>query len=144
MKRVAILTDILALFALIWVGIAALPLSTFWFKPELVVVQDALVKTSPKMGFTRTIKRPVLMKYSVIVRDAHLAVVCEGGSEVFEYSPDATLPPEFDLDWWTDGDCPTLPTGTYIVETCWIATERFWGLLPDRSACVASNTFRVR
>lgn len=143
MKRAALLTDFFALLVLAWMGIAALPLSSFWFKPELVVVQDAPVKTSPKMGFTREIKRPVLMRYSVIVRDVHLAVVCESPSPLIEYKPDATLPEDLDLDWWTDGDCPTLPTGTYIVETCWTATERFWGLLPDRSACVASNTFRV-
>lgn len=143
MKRTARLIDALSMLAVVWLGGIVLPLSTLWFDPQFVVVSDGPRSESPDIGFAREIKRPVKMRYSVIVRNADLQTVCESRSEVFWYKPEANLPENIDLDWWTAGDCPTLPVGLYIMETCWTATELLWGLLPDKTACLASNPFKV-
>ena len=145
-RRAGHATDIASVMLFLWAGLSLLPVDTFWFDPGPVIVQDAFEGDSPALGFTRDIKRDTTMRYSVVMRDANLAIVCEDRSETFTYRTDATFPADgVDLEWWAPGNmrCHRPPPGTYILETCWTATDRLFGLLWDRSICRESNVFEV-
>lgn len=145
MRKAVHTADIIAIFFIGWIGLSALPLSLFWFDPGPVVIQDAKEGESPKIGFSRDIKRNVVMQYSVVIRDANLAVYCEDRSAPIEYRSDSQLPEDLDLAWWAFGTeaCHRPPVGSYIVTTCWTATGRLLGLLRDKTVCVQSNVFKI-
>ncbi len=70
----------------------------------------------------REIKRPLHMEFSVRVqvrRGTGWVDDCAMSSGVIAYSPDAELPDPVTLDWWTWGECPTLPAGPARIVTTW-------------------------
>lgn len=138
--------DYISLVFVVWAIAAAIPLSWFWFSPGPLFISDSTTSHPPGISFTRKIHRPVLMKYQVTIRDIETkSVVCDPSSEPFTYRPDASVPDDANLVWWTGGDdrCWPQEPGTYIVETCWTATNLFWGIAPDKTACVTSNPFTI-
>ena len=138
--------DYLSLLFVIWLALAMVPLGWFWFEPGQVVISNSSVEQPPRVDFSRWIGRPVAMKYQVVIRDIERkSVVCDPASESFMYRPDAQLPENPDLVWWTGGDnrCWPREPGTYIAETCWTATHLFWGLIPDKTVCRTSNPFTI-
>lgn len=141
------LADGLSLVLVVWLLAAIIPLGWFWYVPGQVVVSNSSLEVPPRIQFERVIKRPVLMKYQVVVRDIERnEVVCDPASEPFTYSPTSKLPENADLVWWTGGDARCWPrvAGTYVMETCWTATHVVWGLVPDKTVCRTSNTFEIR
>lgn len=146
MRRFFRIVDLAAALGILWIAASAMPLTWFWYNPGPVIVSNAKVGESPKIGFTREIYRPVFMRYSVLVRNAQIAVVCEASSAGHGYDPNATLPDDIDLGWWAapNPDCATLKEpGSYFLDTCWKAPQRLFGLLADRAVCVRSNVFEV-
>lgn len=147
MKRFsARLMDYLSVVFVGWLAIAMIPLGWFWYEPGQVVISNSSIETPPRVDFTRVIRRPVIMKYQVIIRDIdRKEVVCDPASEPFTYSPTAQFPTSADLVWWTGGDdrCWPREPGTYTAETCWTATHLFWGLVPDKTVCRNSNPFTI-
>lgn len=143
MSRTLRLFDAFFAAVVAWGVCTMIPVEAFWFKPGALLVSDAPVGSVPKVGFDRDIKRNVVMSYSVSVRAVDtLETVCESTSEPFLYRARASLPESVDLEWWAPG-CGTLPAGEYFIATTWTATERWWGLLPDRSVTLDSNVFRI-
>ena len=59
---------------------------------------------------------------------AGLVQFCKATSAVFEYSPDAAPVGTVSLAWWTDGQCPVLPSEPAQIITTW--TPALPGLLP--------------
>lgn len=145
MRRAVRFFDFISVALIVYVLAAAIPLSAFWFVPGQTIVSDTPVGTSPRIAFTREIKRPVRMRYSVVVRHVpSLEVACEAGSGTFTYRPDATLPESITLAWWAPGDarCAGLQPGEYIMETCWTAPA-IWRVLPPKKVCRDSNVFEI-
>lgn len=147
-SRAAKVTDWTSWLLLVLAGMLylprAVPVEWLWFDPGPVIVEDAAFGEVPGVGFSREIKRPTRISYKVIIRNSRLQVACEAPeSGRFTYRPDAELPPDPDLSWWSDGHCAYLPVGAYIMETCWTAYDRALGLLPPKSVCVDSNVFHI-
>lgn len=79
----------------------------------------------------RTIKRPINMQFSVRVMQRGpngWIDTCAMTSGVIQYRPDAALPDPVTLDWWTWGECATLPAGQARIVTTWVPEPR--GLEP--------------
>ncbi len=70
----------------------------------------------------REIHQPLHMSFSVRVMSQGKrgwVETCAMSSGVIEYSPDNALPDPVTLDWWTWGECPTLPPGPARIITTW-------------------------
>lgn len=136
-----------ALFAvLIYAMLSMVPPTWFWFDPGTPYVADSTTEAAPEVGFGRSIKQDVLIRYGVTIRRAEgLTVVCDPQSSAFTYQKDATLPDHIDLVWWTGGDnrCWPREVGTYIMETCWTVVRPFWGVVPPKTVCRTSPPFRI-
>lgn len=144
--RIIRTVDLLSVLLLLWMAAAAIPLHWFWFDPGQVYVSDTTPDTPPAISFTREIKRPIKMRYQVVIREMNSRrVVCDADGGPFTYSPDADLPDDLDIVWWSGGDPTCWPqvAGTYIMETCWTAPNLFFGLVPAKTTCRDSNPFSV-
>ena len=123
-------------FVLTYVGGAVLPASTLWFDPGEVEFSDAIEGRSPALRYSRTIHRPTLIKYVVLVREVvpggFNLTVCEAPSGPFTYQPTSGPVIGKDLAWWAPSDprCRHLPAGTYQVETVWTIVQPLGDLLP--------------
>ena len=127
---------------LAWLAVVSLWPGSWWFDVRRVVVFDAPAGVEILMEVDRVIHREFIADWSAVVRrweDGGWTVACAGRGKS-NYRPDAVLPDPLTLSWWTDGACPTLPTGRYFVSTIW--TIRGGGL-PDKVVQVASNVFTV-
>lgn len=133
---------------IVWAALAITPLSWWGFVPHSVYVADTTTTEPAKVGFDREIWRPIRMNYSVTVRRvAGYQVACEAVSGVKTYHPQSTVPDDIDLVWWApqDSRCGTLyPPGSYVVNTCWTASDLLFGFLPAKTSCVRSNVFQVK
>ena len=70
----------------------------------------------------RTIKQPIYMGFTVrVLADGREGWVehCAMSSGTILYQPGRVLPDTVDLDWWTWGQCKTLPEGRALIETTW-------------------------
>jgi len=146
MRNVVRFIDFASIALVAWIFMVLIPLQWFWFDPGEVVISNTTVAAPPKVSFTRTIQRRVLMTYQVVVRDIEKnRVICDPSSEAFSYSPTAQMPDDADLVWWTGGDdrCWPQEPGTYVAETCWTAVSLFFGMVPDKTVCRLSNPFTV-
>lgn len=144
--RVLRTVDLLAVLVILWAGAVVMPLSWLWYAPGEVRISDSTTDAPPVVDFARVIKRPVQIRYQVVIREMHeRRVVCDPGFGPFTYRPDAALPDAPDLIWWTGGDprCWPRAPGTYIAETCWHSGRLLWGLIPGKSVCRESNPFSV-
>lgn len=123
----------LPLMGLIYLAGAAVPLSTFWYEPGIVVISDTVEGIPPKVEFWRHIKRPTMISFTVAVRrNDDAAPVCEGYGPAKLYRPAMGVLPQRDLEWWVGNDsCNNLPSGSYWAQTCWTAPTPLRALLPE-------------
>lgn len=116
----------------------------FWMSVERVLVFDGAADAEIIMDVDREIHRSFLADWSVVVRkyrDGAWVVDCTARG-TSDYRPEAALPNPLTLDWWTDGACPSLPPGRYMISTIWTVQGRHG--LPDKVIQSVSNTFLVR
>lgn len=71
----------------------------------------------------RQILHPIHMGFNVRIQSLgekgwHETCAMQAGPIL--YQPDAALPEPVTLDWWTWGECPTLPEGKARIVTTWI------------------------
>ena len=138
--------DIASILLTCWLLAALVPAQWFGFWPGSLFIADATPDRAPAILFTRSINRSVRMEYQVVIRELNeRRVVCDPQNGPFTYRPDATLPRDVDLVWWTGGDdrCWPQEPGTYIAETCWTVVRPFYGLVPPKTMCIESNPFTV-
>jgi hypothetical protein len=147
----------LAVLAIPYLVGAMLPAELLWYNPGLVHFQDAKQGTAPVLEFTRNIKRESSISYSVVVRNADGAVVCEGRGGPFTYKIVNGPLIGKDLVWWAAGDgrCGRIPVGSYWSETCWkvetplaallpeLLKTPFGWLLPPKRICRTSDVFNI-
>lgn len=120
----------------------AIPAS-FWLDVGQIKVYDSKAGEPIRMEVSREIHRPFSGEWSVLVRKKrgeHWIVVCPGYGMV-NYRPDAELPDPLTLEWWTDGACPALAAGTYLLTTSWVLYPAY---LPRKMVQITSNEFTVR
>jgi hypothetical protein len=126
-----------------WATMGLWPTS-WWLEVRSVYVGDAEAGEPVPMIVDRTIHRPFLGEWSVVVRK-----VSGGASETVctakgttNYRPDSTLPDPLLLSWWAYPECDTLPAGVYILTTIWKVQGTT--LLPPKYAKADSNPFTVQ
>lgn len=90
---------------------------------DMRYVLGSRVGNSAVLEVERTILAPIHMRFSVRVMEQvpdGWREVCGMSSEsAILYQPDAVLPDPVTLDWWTWGECPTLPPGPARIITTW-------------------------
>lgn len=123
-----------------------------WLQIEAIEVADSIDGACPKMMVQRSIHKPFEGKWRV---EAEKKV---GGLYVFRriaigensYTPDAKLPANLDLGWWTlDGFCKeinggyrvALDKGVYRINTTWIIEPEHF---PPKRLSINSNDFEIR
>lgn len=131
--------------------------ASYWFRVDLISVEDAPFGVVPRMVVDRTINRSFTGNFSAEVEIKSLnhsgyKLICVGKGEDIRYGVDNVLGDDLDLDWWLNGACQsplgrkviniaTLPVGKYRVDTCWkIFPDNFFS---PRTTCKASNEFRI-
>ena len=122
----------------------ALPAS-MWMTVENVFVYDSEYGKVPSLEVVRTIHRPFIGQYTIIVRRADtLEVVCSYPSGEILYEPQAPLPTPLLMNWWADGSpsCSgsNWPPGIYIMRTRWNIERPF---LPDTRVEFTSRPFTI-
>lgn len=117
--------------------------ASWWFDAGPMRIADAREGEPVLIEWDRTIHRPFVGDWSVVVRRVaprSLTVQCEARG-VVDYLPTATLPEPLTLEWWTSGQCPALTPGRYRVSTIW--TIRTPALGVNRQVVVTSNEFTI-
>lgn len=79
----------------------------------------------------RQIKHPIHMAFNVRIQslgEKGWYETCAMQAGPILYQPDAALPEPVTLDWWTWGECPTLPEGKARIVTTWIPEPK--GMAP--------------
>lgn len=124
-------TDSLAVPFMISLGWAGLTLDTaVSFAPratlenffEVHSIEAERVGNTAVLRVDREIHAPINMAYTVrvmAVENGKYQQVCKASSNSFLYMPQAELPDQITLDWWTDGECPELPDGPSQIITTW-------------------------
>jgi hypothetical protein len=93
------------------------------------------------MTVDREIKAPFLADWTVTVRKVTpdgLLQHCAAISPPLDYSPEAVLPADLSLDWWTGWQCPPLTPGQYLATTVWTIKGA-----ADVPVSITSNVFEV-
>lgn len=111
------------------VGIAPNPITESAF--EVRSITGERVGDTAVLDVDRVVHMPIVMGFSVRileVTESGLEQYCIMDAEPFPYSPNAVVPDTIDLDWWTNGECATLPDGPVVVDTTW--TPRKEGYAP--------------
>lgn len=93
----------------------------YWMRVVSVEATTTAAGDSPVLTVERQIVRPFVADWTVVVRKQVgvgwiISCTAHGGGN---YRVDAALPEPLTLDWWTDGQCATLPPGTYQLATLW-------------------------
>lgn len=118
--------------------------ASYWFEVRSVRVQNSVAAASIVMKVDREIKRPFDAVWTTQVRtfrpDGEGYVACTA-SAYSEYKAGADLPQLLTMDWWTDGRCPTLPPGKYMLSTAWRINPS--GIWPSKIVRADSNVFEV-
>jgi len=132
-----------SLYLIFKITVAVWP-AGFWLSIEKMVVFDGVADAEVIMDVDRTIHRQFVADWSVVVREyrAGAWIVYCTGRGTSNYRPEAALPEPLTLEWWTDGACPTLEPGRYMVSTIW--TVRGSQGLPDKVVQSVSNTFEIQ
>lgn len=117
--------------------------ASYWLEVHSVRVADTEVNSPIRLYVEREIKRDFSGTWGVSVRvlDASGTYVMCAASAVSEYRKGTDLPNFIDLGWWTNGQCKTLPAGSYVVYTTWQVHGN--GILPAKTINAASNVFKV-
>ena len=109
---------------LLWyLALATYPRPSFWYQIEDIVVFDVPEGEEIVLDVDREIRRPFTARWSVLVREysesaSGWEIVCVARGHG-DYRPDATLPEPLTLRWWTNGQCPQLEPGRYMISTVW-------------------------
>ena len=85
-------------------------------------VRDIALERPDRLYVDRAIKRPVDMSFRVRVQErvpGGWRTVCEGRDGPIHYDPGTVLDQPVTLEWWTNGECVTLPEGPARVITSW-------------------------
>lgn len=101
---------------------------------ELRNITAIRVGNTALLTVDRSIHAPIDMSWSIRVMEETgegWMQFCTAQSGVFQYRPESVLPRPVTLDWWTSGQCPTLPDGPARIVTTW--TPRRAGLDPVTS-----------
>ena len=133
--------------ALVWLTLLLVvhfwPASS-WLEVRKVVVGPARAGEPVPMIVDREVNRPFLGEWTVTIRKWS-----EGGPVIYctatgttQYSTAADLPRDLTLDWWTDGRCPTLSPGKYVIDTTWRINPML-PFLPAKHVQAESNIFEV-
>lgn len=122
--------------------LSLLPGGSWWLQVDRVTAFDAPAGAAVVMEVDREVRRPFTADWRVLVRrwqGSGWEIVClaSGGGD---YRPDAVLPSPLTLDWWTDGQCPTPPSGQIMVSTVWTINTALPGV---RTVVAESNVFRI-
>ena len=134
--------------ALGWLAFLAIAFfwpASYWFEVDSVRVLDSKTDEPIRMLVDRRIHREFHGNWSAQVRVQRLdgdQVVCPASGAQY-YKRSSVLPTDVTLEWWTDGDCKTLPAGRYVVETVWTINPSHWPL-PAKRVYVTSNPFEVK
>jgi hypothetical protein len=144
----------LLVFVMAYPVFAALAPASNWMEVRRIHVADASLNEWPKMDVDRTIRKPFSGEWTVRL-DVHtgegFTFYCEARGQT-HYKPEAVLPPDLDLEWWTLGEfvrnyhartqipCAILP-GTYRIITEWIIRADGY---PVKTVAFTSNAFEWR
>lgn len=117
--------------------------ASHWIDVREIHIYDAKVGHSPLMTVQRTIKRPVFGRWIVTVfrkeEGEGYSVFCTQTGQQF-YNPEARLPGNLTLDWWTWPKHCDLPIGEYFVSTTYrIQPDDY----PRKTINVSSNAFTI-
>jgi len=102
------------------VGIAPKPTTESAF--EVHSISAERIGDTAVLDVDRVIHMPILMGFSVRileVTEAGLIEYCQMDAAPFLYDPQSQLPDTVDLEWWTHGECSTLPDADVVVDTTW-------------------------
>lgn len=118
--------------------------AAYWFDVRAVHIASATVGEPLPMLVDRDVKRPFRGQWHATIRqwDGVGWVTWCNAEGKSNYRPEAKLPRNLALQWWTDGHCHPLPVGRYKVTTTWTIIDV--PLMPDRSTSIDSNLFEVR
>ncbi len=132
--------------ALAWLAYQAVTYlwpASWWMEVPVVRVQDSKVGKPVYVFVDRTIKREFTAQWTAVVRaedNRTVQIVCAADA-LSDYRPGASMPAKLTLEWWTNGRCPTLPNGRYVLTTLWLIRGN--ALLPDKEVKAVSNVFEV-
>ena len=154
MKALAKTLQSTALFVLmaLWLlayGTAQLWPASFWFEVHSVNAGPARVGESVPMLVNRETHRSFDGGWVATVKTWEDTGAVGSGWVVYctatgsaKYTPDSRLPRGLTLSWWTDGKCPVLEAGRYVVSTTWVIQPSF-SILPVKRVSADSNIFEV-
>jgi hypothetical protein len=118
--------------------------ASYWLEVAPILAGPARAGKAVPMAVERSINRDFVGSWTVSVKQYSVAgwvSFCSASGQT-RYTKDAKLPANLDLGWWTDGRCPSLPVGRYLVDTVWSVHSVFWGL-PTKDVVIRSNIFEV-
>lgn len=138
--------QLIFILALLWLGFWSLAQywpPSWWLEVRAVRVFDGPAMAEVVMDVDRIIHRDFVANWSALVRrwDGDGWTVYCTATGFGNYRPDATLPDPVTLNWWTNGKCPTLGTGRYLITTIWTIHA---DPLPDKIIQTDSNVFEIR
>lgn len=130
---------------LIYLAAALLPMSR-WYEVGELAVSDTVVGEPIHIEYHGGAVQEFLGSYTVIVRDFDTRLIaCDAAGGPFMYEAGSPRPSPLMMGWWAPSDsrCQSLPSGVYVMETCWTVHQVLWGLVPPKTGCVAAS-FTVR
>ena len=118
--------------------------ASYWFEVRSVNAGPAKAGERVPMIVDREVSRPFLGTWTVTIRkwDGAGPVVYCTASGTSQYRSGADLPKDLTLNWWTDGKCPALTAGKYVIGTAW-RIDPMLPFLPAKHAQAESNIFEV-
>lgn len=118
--------------------------ASYWLEVRSVRAGPAKEGEAVPMLVARTIHRPFLGIWTATVRkwegDGWVTYCTSSGSS--QYKSGSELPAKLTLDWWTDGRCPSLTAGRYVLGTVW-QINPLAPFLPAKSVQSESDIFEV-
>ena len=130
-------------------GTAQLWPASFWFEVHSVNAGPARVGESVPMLVDRATHRSFDGSWVATVKTWEETGAVGSGWVVYctatgsaKYAPDSKLPRGLTLKWWTDGKCPSLDAGRYVITTTWTIQPTL-AILPAKRVSADSNIFEV-
>lgn len=126
-----------------WAGLHLMP-GRWWLDVNYIQVANAAAGQPVSMIVDREIRHEFYGAWSVHLRREKgtagwETIACGTGANT--YRTTSLLPTPVTLDWWTEGECDSLPPGRYQISTQWIIYPG--SLWPPKTISVLSNVFEV-
>lgn len=126
-----------------FIAYLAYPPAAWILEINSVHVDNAVAGVPPMMEVDRVIHQNFEGEWTATVmkkgtRGFYTYCTATGAND---YRPDAELPDNLNLDWWTWPTTCVLPAGTYKVKTLWVI---HLPMFPDKEVRNVSNVFEVR